>query len=106
MISIEEFQKADLRIGIVRQAEAVEGSEKLLCLRVLVGEEERQILAGIARSYRPEDLVGRLVVVIVNLEPRALMGRESQGMLLAADTPDGPSLLRPDREAPAGSRIR
>ena len=113
MITFEDFQKLDLRIGKVVSAERVEGSEKLLKLKVDLGDGERQIIAGVGLHYAIEELVNRKIVVVANLEPRALMGLESQGMLLAADTPEGPVLLMPDdarlpegRETPAGSKIR
>ena len=89
---IDEFQKMDLRVGKILTADRVEGSEKLLKLSVDIGEP-RQILSGIAKSYAPEDLVGREVVVIANLEPRMMMGMESQGMILAAHGEAGDPVL-------------
>ena len=106
MISFDQFKQIELRIATIIAADPVEGSDKLLRLRVALGEEERQIIAGIGRRYQPEALIGRQIVIAANLEPRMLMGLESQGMLLAADSPDGPVLLQPDREVPAGSGIR
>jgi methionine--tRNA ligase beta chain len=104
-MTIDEFQKMDLRIGKVLAAERIEGSEKLLKLSVDAGEP-RQILSGIARSYAPEDLVGRKVVIIANLEPRMMMGMESQGMILAAHGENGePILLVPLQDAPPGAKI-
>ncbi len=112
MISFDEFKKVELRVGKVVTAERVEGSEKLLKLQVDIGEKDaadlpavRQILAGVGKVYAPEEMVGREIVIAANLEPRMMMGLESQGMLLAAD--DGsPVLLRPDREVPPGSEVR
>src|SRR3989344_8534418 len=98
MISFEDFQKLDLRVGRVLEAERVEGSEKLLKLKIDIGSEQRQIIAGVGINYSPEEMANRDVVVIVNLEPRTLMGLESQGMLLAADNGEGPVLLMSDRE--------
>ncbi|RJQ36361.1 methionine--tRNA ligase subunit beta [Candidatus Parcubacteria bacterium] len=108
MIPFDDFKKIDLRAGTIREAERVEGSEKLLKLRVDLGAEigERQILAGIGKRYEPDTLIGRQIIIVANLEPRALMGLESQGMLLAADSGDGPALLVPDREVPPGASIR
>lgn len=113
MISFEEFKKLDLRIGKVVAVDPVEGSEKLLKLQVDLGDGERQIIAGVGQYYAPEELANRKIVVVANLEPKTMMGLESQGMLLAADTPEGPVLLMPDetrlptgRETPAGSKIR
>ena len=105
MATFEEFKKLELKIGKVLEAERVEGSEKLLKLKVDIGEENpRQILAGVGKVYQSEEMIGREIIVIANLEPRMLMGLESQGMLLAAS--DGtPVLLRPDREVPPGSPI-
>jgi len=106
MISFEDFKKLDLRIALIIDAVPVEGSDKLVKLKIDVGEGERQLVAGIARQYSPEELVGRRIVVVANLEPKVLMGLESQGMLLAADTEEGPVLLMPDHEVPPGSKIR
>jgi methionyl-tRNA synthetase len=107
MINLEQLQQVDLRIGIVTAAERIDGSEKLLKLKIDVGEPElRQILSGIAKWYAPEDMVGKRVVVVVNLEPRAMMGLESDGMLLAAHGADGEAvLLTVEKETPAGARI-
>lgn len=105
-ITIEEFLRLNLRVGRVIEAQRVEGSEKLMKLQVRVGEEQRQIVAGIAQQYAPEDLIGRQVCVVFNLKPAKLMGLESQGMIMAADDPSGGAiLLEPDKEAPEGSRI-
>jgi len=108
MINYEQFQQIDLSTATILAAERVEGSEKLLCLRVSLGEGEgeRQILAGIGKRYAPEELVGRQIIIVANLEPRMLMGFKSQGMLLATDSPDGPVLLMPDHEVPPGTHIK
>jgi methionyl-tRNA synthetase len=104
-MTIEEFQKADLRVGKILTAERVEGSEKLLKLSVDIGET-RQILSGIAKWYAPEDLIGREAVIIANLEPRMMMGMESQGMILAAHGKDGePVVLAVEKEVPPGAKI-
>ncbi|MEK7630826.1 MAG: methionine--tRNA ligase subunit beta [Patescibacteria group bacterium] len=112
MISYEDFIKTELRVGTIRAAERVEGSDKLIRFSVDVGETDeagiekpRQIVAGIGKGYTPEDLISRQIVVVINLEPRKLMGLESQGMLLAAGA-DVPVLLTPDREVPPGSTIK
>ncbi|MBP1449034.1 MAG: methionine--tRNA ligase subunit beta [Thermoproteus sp.] len=91
LITIDEFKKIDLRVGKVLEASRIEGSKKLIKLTVDLGSEKRQIVAGLAEHYRPEDLVGKYVVVVANLQPRRIMGYESQGMLLA--TCDRPTLL-------------
>ncbi len=104
-MTIDEFQKMDLRVGKVISAERVEGSEKLLKLSVDIGEP-RQILSGIAKSYAPEDLVGRMIVIIANLDPRMMMGMESQGMILAAHGENGePVVLTVEKEVLPGSKI-
>jgi methionine--tRNA ligase beta chain len=107
MATFEEFKKIELKTGKVLEAERVEGSEKLLKLKVDLGEpESRQILAGIGKVYAPEELIGREIVVVANLEPRMLMGMESRGMLLAGHGENGePVLLKPDREIPPGSAV-
>jgi methionyl-tRNA synthetase len=105
-IDFEDFIKVRLRIGRVLDAEEMPKSAKLLKLKVQVGGETRQILAGIKASYSPEDMIGRQVVIAANLRPRKMMGEESQGMILAADDEDGsPILLQPEREAPEGTDV-
>ena len=108
-ISIDEFAKVELRVGRVVTAEAVRKSKKLVRLEIDDGAGVRQVVAGIARAYEPESLVGRHVVFVANLQPARLMGIESNGMVLAALDAEGqPVLLRPDdpERAPAGSAIR
>jgi methionine--tRNA ligase beta chain len=106
-MTIDEFQKADLRVGKIVSAERVEGSEKLLRLQVDIAEPQpRQILSGIAKTYAPEDILGKNVVIIANLDPRMMMGMESQGMLLAAHAEDGsPVLVFPISDVPPGAKI-
>jgi methionyl-tRNA synthetase len=106
LIGIEDFARVELKIGKVIGAERVEKSNKLIRLRVDTGEE-RQIVAGIGKSYSPEDLVGKKIVVVANLKPAKLMGVESQGMLLAATDEDGTcSILTPERDVNQGSRVK
>lgn len=106
-ITIEDFLKVQLRVGRVLEAEPLEGSDKLMKLQVVLGEEQRQIVAGIRAGYTPEDLIGRQVVVVANLKPAKLRGADSQGMLLAAVDSDGKAiLLQPDRESPEGALVR
>jgi len=106
-ITIDEFAKVKLKVGRVLEAEPVEGADKLMKLQVVIGDEKRQIVAGIRKNYGPVDLIGRQVIVCVNLKPAKLRGIESQGMLLAAtDTDGGAILLQPDREAPEGTGVR
>ncbi len=104
-IKFDDFKKIDLRIGRINPAERIEGSEKLVKLSVTLGDETRQIVAGVGTRYLPEELLGKQIVVVANLTSRTLMGVESQRMLLAANH-EGPVLLAPDREVPPGSEIR
>lgn len=107
MITIEDFLKVELKVGTVLEAEDVEDSEKLIKLKVDLGEEEsRQILAGVKKWYKPEDFVGKQVVVVANLEPRIMMGLESNGMMLAADSEDGPIFLTVPEQVSAGTKVR
>lgn len=107
MVSLEEFQKLDLRIAKVLAAENVEGTEKLLRLELDIGDgARRQIVAGIAQVYQPEELIGKRIVLVANLEPRVVRGIESQGMLLCANADGEPVLLLPDREVKAGVKVR
>ncbi len=103
-ITFEEFKKVDLRVGKVIEAEDVKGSKNLIRLLVDLGDEKRQIITGLKRWYRPEDLLGKYVIVVVNLQPRKIMGLESQGMILATDT-ETPILLTVEREVQPGSKI-
>lgn len=104
-ITIDEFKKVDLRIAEVLEAKRVAGADKLLELRIKIGETARTLVAGIAEEYPPEALVGRKIVVVANLQPRRLRGVESQGMLLAANDGDRAVLLAPDRDVPSGARV-
>jgi len=108
LISIDDFAKVDLRVGEVKSAEAVKGADKLLHLKVDIGETElRSIVAGIALAYKPEQLIGRKVVIVANLQPRKLRGLTSQGMIVAATTDGGlPVLAGFHEDVPAGSRLK
>jgi methionyl-tRNA synthetase len=107
VISLDEFAKADLRVGTIISADDLEDSNKLIKLIVDIGIEKRQIIAGIKKQYKVEDLVGKQVVVIVNLEPKMLAGYESRGMLLAASIDEsGPVILCPERALGDGAIIK
>lgn len=107
MIDFDTFSKVELKIAGILEVSRVEGSEKLLKLRVSLGDEERQILAGIGRQYSPESLVGKNIVVVSNLEPRMIMGLESQGMVLAALDENGlPVVMLPERAVSPGGLLR
>ena len=105
-IKLDDFKKMDLRIARIVEAEPVQKSDKLLRITAQVGEETRQIVAGIAKDYAPEDLIGTDVVVLINLQPVKLMGVESRGMLLVAENDGQSVLIRPARKMPSGARIR
>jgi methionine--tRNA ligase beta chain len=107
-INYEEFSKVKLRVAEILSAERVEGSEKLIKLQVSLGNDDtRQVIAGIGKKYSPEDLINKRIIIVANLEPRKLMGLESQGMLLAASTEtEGPILLVPDSEVDPGAEVR
>jgi methionyl-tRNA synthetase len=107
-ITIDDFAKVELRVGVVKSAEKVQGADKLLKVMVDIGDEVRQVLAGIALAYAPEELVGRKVVVVTNLAPRKMRGQESNGMLLAAsDGADGkPVLVTFAEDIPAGAKVK
>jgi methionyl-tRNA synthetase len=106
-IGIEDFAKVEMRVGLVKTAERVAGADKLLQLQVDIGDEVRQIVAGLALAYKPEDLVGRKVVVVTNLQPRKLRGVESNGMIVAATGPDGsPVIAGFLEEVPVGARLK
>ncbi len=105
MISFEDFSRLELKVGAILEAEEVEESGKLIKCIVDLGEEQpRQILAGVKQWYKPEDLVGKQVVVVANLESKVMMGFQSQGMILMAG--EEPVLLIPQKEVPLGAKIR
>jgi methionyl-tRNA synthetase len=105
-ISIDDFAKVELKTAEVLEVEKVEGADKLLKLQIKVGEENRQIVAGIAEHYSPEELVGKKIVVVANLKPAVIRGVESNGMLLAVSTKDSVILVTPENtDVPSGLRI-
>ena len=106
MITIDDFKKIELKTAKILEAERVERSDKLIKLKVDLGQEQRQIIAGIGSIYTPEILIGKQIVVVANLEPRKLMGLESRGMLLAASDEMGPVLVIPESEVEPGSECR
>ena len=121
MISYDDFKKVEMKVGKIVTAEPVEKSEKLLRLTVDFNEKEtrtnevgettevtktRQVISGIAKNYSPADIIGRQFVFVVNLEPRQIMGLESQAMILAANSIDGPVALQPEKETAPGTTIQ
>lgn len=105
-ISFKDFQKLDLRIGEIVEAERIEGSRNLLKLSVDFGTEKRQSVAGIAQWYKPEELIGKKYMFILNLERKKMMGVESQCMIFAAeDTEGNVVLMQPEKDVKAGSKV-
>jgi methionyl-tRNA synthetase len=105
MASLADFQQIDLRIATVKSAEVHPNADRLLVLKIDVGGEERQIVAGIRASYEPAALLGKQIVVVFNLEPAKLRGLESQGMLLAARDGDRVVVLTPEALVASGSKV-
>lgn len=107
LISIDTFKQIDLRVAEVLEAEKVPKADKLLKLKIRVGNEERQLVAGIAQHYQPEQITGKKVVIVANLEPAKIRGIESQGMILAASTDEGTlSVVSPEREMASGAKVK
>jgi len=105
-ISFEDFKKLDLRVGKIIEAERIEGTENLIKLVVDFGSEKRQAVSGIAKWYKPEDLIGKKYVFILNLEKRKFFGVESQCMILAAEDSEGNVvLIKPEKEVEEGSKV-
>lgn len=112
-VSFEDFKKVELKIGRVRAADRVPDSDKLIRLSVNFGEmssdgaeQDRQVIAGIGKAYSPDALIGQDMLFITNLEPRTIMGLESQGMVLAASDENGPVVLVPERKVDPGSSLK
>jgi methionine--tRNA ligase beta chain len=105
MISIEEFRKVELKVATVKSAELHPNADKLIVLQVDLGSEQRQICAGIRDHYAPEELIGKQIIVVANLETAKLRGLESQGMLLAASDEGRVIILTPDKPVQPGSQV-
>jgi methionyl-tRNA synthetase len=105
-ISIEDFAKVQMRVGQVLEAERVEGSRKLIKMRVDIGTEIRQVVAGIAGAYEPASLLNRKIIVVANLKPAKLMGIVSDGMVLAATAGDKPVLATFAEDVPNGALLK
>lgn len=105
MITIEQFQQVELRVATIKEATPHPNADRLLVLKVDLGTEERQIVAGIRAHYQPEELVGKQIVVVANLEPAVLRGIESQGMLLAASDGERIVVLSPEKAVTAGAKV-
>ena len=106
MINYDDFQKLDIRIATILEAEPIPETLKLLKLKVDLGDELRTLVAGIAETYKPEDIIGKQIPILTNLEPRTIKGVESNGMILAIDIENKAILLKPLKKVPNGSKIR
>jgi methionine--tRNA ligase beta chain len=106
MVNIEEFRKLELKIARIKEVIDHPNADKLYVLTLDLGDKTKQVVAGIKKSYASQDLVGRLVVVVDNLEPAVLRGVESQGMILAASDENGIAVLSPDKEVKLGSIVK
>jgi methionyl-tRNA synthetase len=106
MVNLEEFKKLDIRIAKVLEVSDHPNADKLFVLKIDTGEKKKQIVAGIKNFYKKDDLIGRYIVVVDNLEPVTLRGETSEGMLLAAQDEQTISVLIPDRPVKEGSRVK
>ena len=105
-ITYDDFAKLQFQVGEIIACEAVKGSKKLLCSKVKIGSQVKQILSGIHAAYEPEEMVGKKVMVLVNLAPRKMAGLVSEGMLLCAEDAEGNlALMKPEKDMPAGAEI-
>ncbi len=104
-ITYEEFKRLDIRVGIIVSAESIKGKSKVMKAIVDIGNEKRELIVGGAEYYKPEDMIGRRVIVLANLEPKKIAGVVSHGMLLAADVNGKPYWLTVDDNVPIGSKV-
>jgi len=107
MASFEDFQKLDIRVAKIMDAEPMEGAKKLYRLKIRIGTEERALVAGIAENYAPDELLGKKILVVTNLEPKTIKGIESKGMLLAAVSDDQKKIVlcTVDEDVADGTRV-
>jgi len=106
MVTIQHFSEMELIVAQIIEAQEHPNADKLFVLKINTGTEEKQLVAGIRASYNAEELIGKKIIVINNLEPAVIRGETSQGMLLAAGGENGPVLLAPERDVPVGVRVR
>lgn len=106
MITIEEFKKLNIRIARIKEVIDHPDADRLYVVRLVIGEEEREVVAGIKKGYNKEELLGKLVAVIENLEPAIIRGVESRGMILAAQDGETLAVLSPDRPVAPGSLVK
>jgi len=105
MISIDEFRKIEIKVATIKHAESHPNADRLMVLKIDLGSEERQLVAGIKGHYAAEDLIGRQIVVVANLKPAKRRGVESQGMLLAATDDDKIVMLNPEKPVSPGAKV-
>lgn len=106
MVSFDDFKKIELITARIKEVEEHPDADRLYVVKVETGDGERQLVAGIRLAYTKEELVGRTVAIVANLEPAVIRGVESQGMILAASGENGPVFLTPEKDVPPGSPIR
>lgn len=106
IITFADFQKLDLKVATILRVERLSGSEKMLKIEVDLGQEKRQILATLGKDYSPEELEGKQLVVLTNLEPKKMMGEMSNGMLLAAENEEGAVIISPEIKLAPGTTVR
>ena len=106
MATIQEFMNLEFKVAQITEAKEHPNADRLFVLQVDLGEEKRQLVAGIRKGYSAEELVGKRIVVVTNLDPAVIRGEESQGMCLAASDENGIALLSPEREVALGSRVK
>jgi len=106
MISFDDFKKLEIRIAEIISAEEHPDADKLLLLKINIGDEERNVVAGIKAHYNPDELIGKKVTVITNLEPATIRGQESQAMILVASNDDGLCLIVPEKDITPGAIVK
>lgn len=106
MVTYEEFRKLELKVARIQEVTEHPNADRLYVLKIDLGDSQRQVVAGIRNSYKPQELVGKQVAVITNLEPALIRGVESQAMILAASDESGVVILAPQREVKVGSTVK
>ncbi len=106
MVTIDDFRKVELIVAQIKEVKEHPNADRLYVIKVDTGKEERQVVAGIRASYTKEQLIGRRVIIVANLEPATIRGEQSNGMILAASDEQGISVLSPDREVALGSVVK
>lgn len=106
MVTYEEFRKLELKVARIQEVTEHPNADRLYVLKIDLGDSQRQVVAGIRNSYKPEELVGKQVAVITNLEPAVIRGIESQAMILAASDENGVVILTPQKEVKVGSTVK